>query len=641
MIYATIPIMLLYAALAVYLLARHRDNIKARSLAFFALFSIVGVAGVLILGTSASPERAFWGAWIALVAGVAGNPWFLLSMLLGVFFPQWLRMRRGLLLWLNLLAGAVLMAATGALAFAAPLAEPGGAIYVMTPTSPAFAVAALGFVSVPISIGLLLYAIRRLPGDRRFAALLLASLLVGFSLGGFSSMAGDHETQLVLNGVAFLPSCLLVLVLLSRGRLFTLRQFGIDRAANQSVSPILVLDDAGLLTWCNRAAAQAIQAPRARQIGLPFAQIAPSLIPTSQIDLSGLLDSHASIQSMIVDCDDGRSRELTIQPIIQRWAQQEGWMVVIQDVTERKQAEDRARRYQSDLEREVRERTVELTAANDQLQQLASELQARHDSFQQGLVLARDIQLGLLPETPPWGDDLLGVAVCCVPAAEVGGDFYEFISLGDERSAVAIGDISGKGVGAALLMALVSGHVETCAIDNPEPAAVLSALNAELTPRLRASKMNAAVLYVLFDWGRSTLRMANAGMVAPLLWRAGQVRLLEIGGLPLGMLAGAEYPPQELALLPGDLLVLVSDGIVEARNPAGELFGFERLEEFITAHAQAPIQDLSSGLLTEVALFADGALQADDMTVVLLQLAPSASPRRAEPSGQPAALLGA
>ncbi|HEY1014215.1 MAG TPA: SpoIIE family protein phosphatase [Herpetosiphonaceae bacterium] len=285
-----------------------------------------------------------------------------------------------------------------------------------------------------------------------------------------------------------------------------------------------------------------------------------------------------------------------------------------QELEERRRVEEALRQHQERLEEQVAARTAELQA-------LAAQLSEKNRHLRNDITLARDIQLGLLPDEAPWDPRRLEAAGVSLPASEVGGDFFAYITPPDEQlAAVAIGDISGKGVGAALLMALVSSAIETHARNRLAPGELLTLLNAQLTPRLKANHMNAAVMLVQFDLERRLLRVANAGMIAPVLLRGGAMAYVDAYGLPLGSLPGAQYAEAQLALEPGDALVLVSDGIVEAHNAEQALFGFEGLEETLAGYRpgqriEQPIHDL----IIRVARFSGQVEQHDDMTIVVLR----------------------
>jgi serine phosphatase RsbU (regulator of sigma subunit) len=254
------------------------------------------------------------------------------------------------------------------------------------------------------------------------------------------------------------------------------------------------------------------------------------------------------------------------------------------------------------------------------LQQSLDEIEQQNDRLRRGLALARDIQIGLLPDRPPWSADDLAVYGRSIPAYEVGGDFYSYLALPEGRAAIAIGDISGKGVGAALLMALTSSAVESQGREIEHPAKVLTALNNLLAPRLRANHMNAALLFAVFDPHSQTLRVANAGMISPVLVSSQGSQYVEAGGLPLGSFAGAIYQEVSVELHHGDTVLLVSDGVVEAHNAQGELFSFERLEATI-AEAAVPgdVRALVELVIERVQVFMGDAEQHDDITIVAVR----------------------
>src|SRR6266508_1364634 len=269
---------------------------------------------------------------------------------------------------------------------------------------------------------------------------------------------------------------------------------------------------------------------------------------------------------------------------------------------------------------EIGELAQEFNRMAAHLQQSRAEIELQNERLRQGLALARDIQLGLLPSNLPGGARQITVQARSIPAYEVGGDFYTYIALDDNRMAIAIGDISGKGVGAALMMALASSTVEAHGRADSRPHELLDALNRELAPRLKANRMNAALLYAVFDLSCGTMCVANAGMIAPLLIRGGRAEMIETAGLPLGAFAGARYADTEIVIEPGDMILLVSDGIVEARNSDGSLFGFERLEALLDSYGPSLHPDqLLGDLLDRVHAFVGDAEQHDDMTVVAIQ----------------------
>ncbi len=217
---------------------------------------------------------------------------------------------------------------------------------------------------------------------------------------------------------------------------------------------------------------------------------------------------------------------------------------------------------------------------------------------------AQELQQLLVPESLP---ALPGYSVSGVykPAMEVGGDFFQVIGLPGGDTLVVLGDVSGKGLRAAMTVSLIVGALRAFAQTTSDPAALLSALNRRLHERLRNGFSTCIAMRVEPD---GSCLIANAGHLAP--YRNGQEIPLP-PGLPLGVVADAEYCSISLQFHPGDFLTLLSDGVVEARNPEGELFGFERTQEVSGKSAE------------EIARAAQKFGQEDDITVLTLQYAPT------------------
>jgi serine phosphatase RsbU (regulator of sigma subunit) len=229
------------------------------------------------------------------------------------------------------------------------------------------------------------------------------------------------------------------------------------------------------------------------------------------------------------------------------------------------------------------------------------------------------------------------VAAQAIPANEVGGDFYTYVTQPNGAGLVAIGDISGKGVAAALLMALTSSNVEAQAVTSDRPAALLNVLNETLGPRMRANRMNAALLIAYFEPQQGLLSVANAGMIAPLIIRRQvlvaqgkphdgtngeylSAEYLDIGGLPIGHELGGTYVESHVNLQPGDTVLFVSDGIVEAHNGTRELFGFDRLQALIASlPPQSGPEHIVAQVVNATLAFAAGTEQHDDITVIAVQ----------------------
>jgi serine phosphatase RsbU (regulator of sigma subunit)/anti-sigma regulatory factor (Ser/Thr protein kinase) len=215
------------------------------------------------------------------------------------------------------------------------------------------------------------------------------------------------------------------------------------------------------------------------------------------------------------------------------------------------------------------------------VRQQQAEIRER-ERYQQELQVARVIQQTLLPKELP---DLPGwqVAAYWQPARAVGGDFYDFINLPDGRLGWIIGDVTDKGVPAALVMATARGILRAAAERLTSPGQVLERVNDLLCPDIPPN-MFVTCLYAILDPVSGVFSYANAGHCLP--YRRGQdgVHELRATGMPLGLMPGMTYEEKETTLLPGESLFFYSDGLVEAHNPDGEMFGFPRLRELLASH---------------------------------------------------------
>ena len=239
------------------------------------------------------------------------------------------------------------------------------------------------------------------------------------------------------------------------------------------------------------------------------------------------------------------------------------------------------------------------------------------------LTIAHRVQERLLPaEDPPL--DGLGVAGICLPAREIGGDYFDYFPRPDGRFGIAVGDVSGKGVPAAFFMALTKGYMEMAA-EAAEPAAVLGRVNGLLRRRLTKSTF-VTMVYAVYDPESRTLTCASAGHNPPLLVRRGAhpefvaVPGVALGAVPperFGSLAGSVAIPLER----GDTIVFYSDGVTEARNTDLDEFGEERLVSALTEiDAELTARGLADGLAARVNAFRGAADQHDDITVVVVKV---------------------
>jgi serine phosphatase RsbU (regulator of sigma subunit) len=212
------------------------------------------------------------------------------------------------------------------------------------------------------------------------------------------------------------------------------------------------------------------------------------------------------------------------------------------------------------------------------------------------------------------------------PASEVGGDFYTYLLLPNGCIAFVIGDASGKGVAAALVMALTSSLVEAQAPRESGPGALLASLNAQLYPRLNASHSSVALLVAEVDQKTREMRVANAGMIAPLLVDGGECSYLPCYGPPLGIVPTANFVEHVVELQPNQMVVFTSDGIVEARSASGEMWGFERMEIAVRTGANRSPETVVDRIRAELAAFTADTEPADDMTIIVTQFTGAAVP---------------
>src|SRR3954452_22361482 len=241
---------------------------------------------------------------------------------------------------------------------------------------------------------------------------------------------------------------------------------------------------------------------------------------------------------------------------------------------------------------------------------------ATRQRFEQELEVARLIQQHFLPKELP---DLPGwhVAAYYRPAREVGGDFYDVIPLSDGRVGFVVGDVTDKGVPAALVMSATRSVLRASAQRLIEPGVVLERVNEHLCPDM-PEKMFVTCLYGVLDPATGHLRFANAGHDLPYVKTDGGVVELRARGMPLGLMPGMVYEEKEATLQPGESVLLHSDGIVEAHDPERDMFGFPRLKETMARGAGG--QELIDRVLGDLEAFiGPDAEQEDDITMVTLE----------------------
>ena len=246
--------------------------------------------------------------------------------------------------------------------------------------------------------------------------------------------------------------------------------------------------------------------------------------------------------------------------------------------------------------------------------------------LERDLELARELQFRLLPQTLPKLENL-EIAAKSMPARAIGGDLYDFVSYSLSRTAIIVGDVSGKGAPAAIYAALVSGILRSHAPIEPSPAEMLSALNFSLGER-RIEAQFVSLIYALWDDQSRTLRVANSGLPRPLYCHDGKIELINIAGLPSGLFDDADYDELSFRVKPGEMFVFFSDGILDARNRAGAMFGRGRLEEVVSQNLDAPPDTVVTAIFKAVAEHAAGEDAFDDQTVVVIRVKGPAGKRK-------------
>ena len=244
------------------------------------------------------------------------------------------------------------------------------------------------------------------------------------------------------------------------------------------------------------------------------------------------------------------------------------------------------------------------------------QIEARNrERLEQELRVARLIQQTLLPKSLPELADF-SLAAYYQPARQVGGDFYDFRYFDDGRIGLVVGDVTDKGVPAALVMATTRTLLRSAAERLESPGAVLERVNDLLVEDI-PPKMFVTCLYALLDPKTGRLQFANAGHDLPYVRTAGGVHEMRATGMPLGLLGGMGYEEREITLKPGDMVLFYSDGIAEAHSPTGDMFGFPRMHALMENYPGDP--DLVRFVLDQLGDFTGpGWDQEDDVTMVTL-----------------------
>ena len=268
---------------------------------------------------------------------------------------------------------------------------------------------------------------------------------------------------------------------------------------------------------------------------------------------------------------------------------------------------------------QIAEEWSESTGALEATRRRLEQERIERERVEQELQVARRIQQASLPKEVPTLEGWQ-ISPLYKPAREVGGDFYDFHLLSEGRLGVVVGDATGKGVPAALVMSTTCGMLQLAAqaLDSSSPGEVLERVNETLLARIPPN-MFVTCFYAILDRESASMRYANAGHDLPYLRRlGGDCEELRARGMPLGLMPGMSYEQRETILHTGESALFYSDGLVEAHDPKGEMFGFPRLRELVAEHGEE--RALGDFLLEELYSFVgEGWEQEDDITLLTLR----------------------
>jgi putative ABC transport system permease protein len=249
------------------------------------------------------------------------------------------------------------------------------------------------------------------------------------------------------------------------------------------------------------------------------------------------------------------------------------------------------------------------------------------EKLRRDLALAAEVQKRLLPDRAPQAE-IAAVAAVSLPARSVGGDYYDFLDVGDHRIGIALADVSGKGVAAALIMSVVHASLRIISSEGDISLPQLACRMNSFLHRSTGSKSYATFFYAQIDERRRQLRYVNAGHNPPYLVRpldargdgGMEIQELSTGGTVLGLFPQMSYEEATIDLRSGDVLVMFTDGVTEALNPNDEEFGNDRLRALVRDVARLPVQDIASRVTSELKQWIDTAAQHDDLTFVVMKV---------------------
>ncbi len=241
------------------------------------------------------------------------------------------------------------------------------------------------------------------------------------------------------------------------------------------------------------------------------------------------------------------------------------------------------------------------------------------EKLRRDVQLAVEVQKRLLPEKPP-ATTAVTLAGMSLPARSVGGDYYDFLDLGNQRIGIALADVAGKGVAAALIMSVVQASLRILATEDGASLSTLAARMNHFLHRATGSNAYATFFYAQIDERTRQLRYVNAGHNPPFLLRYSVVEELPAGGTVIGLFAKSSYEEASIDLLPGDVLMAFTDGVPEALNPSDEEFGEERLRNLLVQLANLPVDEIAAKIAAALKNWIASAAQYDDLTFILVKV---------------------
>jgi sigma-B regulation protein RsbU (phosphoserine phosphatase) len=260
------------------------------------------------------------------------------------------------------------------------------------------------------------------------------------------------------------------------------------------------------------------------------------------------------------------------------------------------------------------------------VQQLVKE-RVEKERLEREIEIARSVQERLFPDGAPRMKHM-EIAGACLPARVVSGDYYDFLPLGENDLGLAVGDISGKGISAALLMASLQAALHSNVMHLHDAADAAGARNvAGIVERLNRQIYNytgtnrfATFFYAHYDGNLQTMVYCNAGHNPPLHFHGDEYRRLSAGGTVVGIFPGTAYEQETLRLADGDLIIAYTDGLTECADLHGEEFGEERLIQLVRDNRKMPVEDMKKKILENVLAWKSAEEQADDITLIIARL---------------------